>query len=152
MSNTSCKGGSRQSPSSSSNFSLRNLNGIINIILNVFKIPEKPAESIPPPLIMLGAALRPGLSAKSIASRIISRQSEAGRVTGDVFASGPNTEETMELIRIEEITNALKTEAVVNIVVPPGVPTATVGVGNLGAPVIANGFTTGPSVGQGIIS
>jgi hypothetical protein len=143
MSNTSCKGGSRQSPSSSSNFSLRNLNGIINIILNVFKIPEKPAESIPPPLIMLGAALRPGLSAKSIASRIISRQSEAGRVTGD---------ETMELIRIEEITNALKTEAVVNIVVPPGVPTATVGVGNLGAPVIANGFTTGPSVGQGIIS
>jgi len=113
MAKTSCKPNTPNSPNSSTNFSLRNLSGIINIILSVFKIPEKPASPLPPPLIMLGAKLRPGLSAKSIASRIIARQSEAGRVTGDVFSNSPNTEEIMELIRAEEMVNALQTEAVV---------------------------------------
>jgi hypothetical protein len=102
-------------------------------------------------LLMVGANLRPGISAKAIASRIISRQSESGRQVGDVFADGPNTEEAMELIRIEEIINSLLTESVVNVAIPPGISVATVGVGNLGAPVVAQGFTTTIATGNGII-
>ena len=72
-------------------------------------------------------------------------------VVGDVFADGPNTSEAMELIRIEEIVNALLTEAKIEIVIPPGIGVTTVGVGNLGLPVISQGTTTSPAVGSGVI-
>lgn len=132
-------------------FDISTLSGVLKIILTAFSIPEEPVTPLPPPLIMVGSQLRPGISAQAIAARIISRQSQSGRQVGDVFADGPNNEETMELIRIEEIVDALLNEAVVNVVIPPGVSVATVGVGNLGAPVVAQGFTTTMGIGNGII-
>ena len=132
-------------------FEISNISGVLNVILTAFAIPDEPVTPLPPPLIMLGSQLRPGLSAQSIAARIISRQSESGRQVGDVFADGPNNEETMELIRVEEIINALLTESVVNVVIPPGVSVTSVGVGNLGAPVVTQGYTTTMGIGNGII-
>jgi hypothetical protein len=97
-----------------SNFNLTSIYGVLNMILSAFKLPETPVEPLPPPLIMVGSNLRPGVSSKQIASRIISRQSEAGLVVGDVFADGPNTSEAMLAIQCEEIINAILTESVVN--------------------------------------
>jgi siroheme synthase len=57
----------------------------------------------------------------------------------------------MELIRVQEIINALLTEAKIEIAIPPGVAVATVGVGNLGAPVVSQGATTNIAVGSGVI-
>lgn len=133
------------------NFDISKISGVLNLILSAFSIPEEPVAPLPPPLVMIGAKFRPGVSASSIASRIISRQSEAGRQVGDIFADGPNNEETMELIRIEEIINAVLTESVVNVVIPPGIAVTTIGVGNLGAPVISQGVTTTMAIGDGII-
>lgn len=135
----------------SDNFNLGSISSIINIILSAFKIPKQPVTPLPPPLIMAGANLRPGITASSIAARIISRQSEAGMVVGDVFGDGPNTAEAMELIRIEEIVNSLLTEAKIEVVIPPGVGVTTIGVGNLGAPVLSQGSTTTMGVGSGVI-
>jgi hypothetical protein len=132
-------------------FEISNISGVLNIILTAFSIPDEPVTALPPPLIMIGSQLRPGLSAQAIAARIISRQSESGRQVGDVFADGPNNEETMELIRIEEIINSLLTESVVNVVIPPGVSVTSVGVGNLGAPVVTQGYTTTMGIGNGIL-
>jgi hypothetical protein len=132
-------------------FDLSSVNGVINTILAAFSIPEEPVAPLPPPLIMVGSQLRPGLSAKTIAARIISRQSESGRQVGDIFADGPNVEETMELIRIEEIISAILNESVVNVVIPMGVSVSTVGVGNLGAPVVSQGATTTMGIGNGVI-
>ena len=132
-------------------FDLGTISGVLNLILAAFNIPDEPVAPLPPPLIMIGAKLRPGLSAQAIAARIIARQSESGRQVGDVFADGPNNEETMEVIRIEEIINSLLTEAVVNVVIPPGVSVFTVGVGNLGGPVISQGATVTMGIGDGII-
>jgi hypothetical protein len=134
-----------------SNFDLSSINGILNTILSAFKLPEKPIEPLPPPLVLIGAPLRPGTSSKEIASRIISRQSEAGLPVGDVYADGPNTNEAMLAIQCEEIINTLLTESVVNVVIPPGVGIIGVGVGNLGAPVVVKGFTTTLGIGNGII-
>lgn len=130
---------------------LTSLNGVLNTVLSAFKIPESPVQPLPPPLIMFGAKLRPGLSAESIAAEIISQQSDAGRVVGDVFADGPNVEEAMEVIRVKAIINALLNEARVDVVIPPGVSVSTVGIGNLGAPVISQGATTAMGIGDGII-
>jgi hypothetical protein len=137
--------------SSNSGFNLGSISGVLNIILSAFSIPDEPVAPLPPPLIMVGAKLRPGVSAQAVASRIISRQSEAGRQVGDVFADGPNNEEAMELIRIEEIINAVLTEAKVDVVIPPGISVTTIGVGNLGAPVVSQGATTTMGIGDGII-
>lgn len=131
--------------------SYSNIGSIIDTILNAFKIFKKPVQALPPPLIMAGAKLRPGLTVNGIASRIISRQSDAGLITGDVFADGPNSAEAMEVIRIEEIINAVLTEAKVDVVIPPGVAVTTMGVGNLGIPIISQGTTTAMAVGDGII-
>ena len=131
-------------------FNIFNITGVLNLILTAFSMPDEPISPLPPPLILAGANLRPGLSAKSIAARIISRQSESGRQVGDIFADGPNVEETMELIRIEEIINALLTESVVNVAIMPGISVTTVG-GNAGGPVVSQGITTTIGTGSGII-
>jgi len=135
-------------PSSGFNFS--SMNGILNLILNAFLVPDIPVEPLPPPLVMVGAKLRPGLSAQSLAADIISKQSNAGRVVGDVFADGPNVEEAMELIRIQEIINAILTQSKVDVVIPPGISVLAVG-GNAGGPVVCQGATTSMGIGDGII-
>jgi hypothetical protein len=138
-------------PIPSSGFNLFSINGVLNTLNSAFLIPDTPIAPLPPPLIMFGAKLRPGLSAQSIAANIISRQSESGRVVGDVFADGPNVEEAMEVIRVQEIINALLNEAKIEVVIPPGVQVQTVGVGNLGAPVLSQGATTSMGIGDGVI-
>jgi hypothetical protein len=132
-------------------FDLSSISGVLNMILSAFKLPETPVEPLPPPLVIVGAPLRPGVSSKQIASRIISRQSESGLPVGDVFADGPNTSEAMLAIQCEEIINALLNESVVNVVIPPGVGVTAVGIGNLGAPVLVQGVTTTMGIGNGII-
>ncbi len=147
----SCKNKPKKTQGSGSGFNLNSISGVINLILAAFSIPSTPVSPLPPPLIMAGAKLRPGLSASKIAARIISRQSDAGLQVGDVFGDGPNTTEAMEVIRVEEIINAILTEAKVDVVIPPGVAITSVGVGNFGAPVISQGATTAMGIGDGII-
>jgi len=138
-------------PIPSSGFNFSSITGVINLILSAFSIPQTPIEPLPPPLIMLGADLRPGLSPQSITANVISKQSDAGKVVGDVFADGPNVDEAMELIRIQQIINAILNEAKIEVVIPPGVQVTTIGIGNLGAPVVSQGATTNMGVGSGVI-
>ena len=152
FSDTGVNGNASSNPSMNeskdNSFNFSSISGVLNILLSLFKIPEPPIEPLPPPLIMVG---RPGLSSKAIASRVISRQSEAGLPVGNVFADGPNITESMTVILIDEIINALLTESVVNVVIPPGIAVTTVGVGNMGAPVVSQGVTVMMGIGNGII-
>ncbi len=141
----------KKSETTNDNLSLGSISGLMKVILSAFNIPKTPLTPLPPPLLLIGANLRPGVTASEIAARIISRQSEAGLVVGDVFGDGPNRNEAMELIRIEEIINSLLTEAKIEIVIPPGVAVTTIGIGNLGAPVLSQGATTNIAVGQGVL-
>lgn len=141
----------KQSETTTENISMGSISSILNIINAAFSIPKQPVTPLPPPLLLVGANLRPGVTSSEVASRIISRQSEAGLVVGDVFGDGPNTAEAMELIRIEEIMNSLLNEAKIEVVIPPGVSVTTIGVGNLGAPVVSQGVTTNIAVGNGVI-
>lgn len=133
------------------NFDLSSIYGVLNMILTAFKLPDPPVEPLPPPLVMVGAPLRPGVSGKEIASRIISRQSEAGLPVGDVFADGPNASEALLAIQSEEIINALLNESVVNVVIPPGVGVVGFGVTSGGQQVVIQGLTTTMGIGNGII-
>jgi hypothetical protein len=141
----------KQSETTTDNVSMGSINSILKIVLSAFNIPKTPLTPIPPPLLLIGANLRVGMTASEIASRIISRQSEAGLIVGDVFGDGPNTAQAMELIRIQEIIDSLLNEAKIEVAIPPGTSVTTIGVGNLGIPVISNGVTTNIAIGSGVI-
>ena len=128
-----------------------NIKEILKIVSGAFKLSSKPVAPLPPPLIVLGGNIRPGISAKEIAARIISRQSQAGAPVGDIFDSSNNISEAMELIRIEEIVSAVLTQAKVDVVIPPGVPVTSIGIGNLGVPIVSQGTTSSFGIGTGII-
>jgi hypothetical protein len=132
-------------------FDNSSISGIIDILKAAFTIPRKPLSNLPPPLLLIGAKLRPGLSPRTITSRIIARQSEAGAPSGDIFSESSNVMESMKAIEIEEIVNALQLDAKIEVVVPPGVQVSTMGVGNLGGPVVAQGATTNIANGNGVI-
>lgn len=130
---------------------MSSISNILEIISAAFKTPQQPVTPLPPPLLLFGGNFRTGLSAKTIAARIISRQSEAGAPAGDIFSKSNNVAESMEVIRIQEILNALHLEGKIEIVIPPGVQVTTVGVGNLGGPVISQGATTSMAMGYGVM-
>jgi hypothetical protein len=130
---------------------ISSISNLLNIITNAFKLPKTGVTPLPPPLISFGGNLRTGLSSRDIAARIISRQSQAGAPVGDIYDSTNNISEAMEVIRVEEIINAIHTESKVEVVIPPGVPIAGVGPGNYGAPVFIQGVTTSLGVGTGVI-
>jgi hypothetical protein len=129
----------------------KSINNIFKMVSGAFNRVKKPLTPLPPPLLLTGANLRTGLSPKEIAARIIARQSEAGAPTGNVFSENGNVSEMMEIIRVQEIINAIQLESKVEIVIPPGVPVACVGLGNLGAPIVSQGTTSGIAIGQGVL-
>ena len=129
---------------------LDSIDGVLDTLLAAFSVPEEPVAPLPPPLILLGAKLRPGVSTTSVVSNVIARQTEAGLPVGDVFADGPNTNELMIKIIVEEVINTLLNECVVNVVIDPGIPVMVAGA-NGGGPMISMGYTTLYGSGNGII-
>lgn len=127
------------------------LSKIISLLTSAFKTPQTPLTPLPPQLLLTGGNLRTGLSPREIASKIIARQSEAGAPVGDIFTEDANISEIMETIRIQEIIEALQLNCKVEIVIPPGVQVTTIGVGNLGGPVVSQGATTNIAMGYGVI-
>jgi hypothetical protein len=130
---------------------ISSMSSVIETLKAAFSIPRTPLSTLPPQLLLVGSKLRPGLSPRNIASRIISRQSEAGAPVGDIFSENSNVMESMMVIMIEEIISAIQLDAKIEITVPPGVQVTTTGAGNLGGPVVSQGMTTNIGVGTGII-
>lgn len=126
------------------------MSNVLNTLSSAFKIPSQPVTPLPPPLLLSGANLRSGISAKDTAAKVISRQSEAGAPVGDIYNSTENISEAMERIRVEEIVNTLLTQAKVEVVIPAGVPVTATGA-NAGGPVVVQGATTNLAQGQGVL-
>jgi hypothetical protein len=129
---------------------MNNLKSVLDAISALLRTSISSAPIIPPPLILVGGAQRPGMNSILITTRIITRKSEAGAPVGPLSSGSESVDEKMERIRIEEIVNALISEARITIVIPPGTPVTTVG-GNAGGPVLSQGVTTNYTQGYGII-
>lgn len=129
---------------------LNSLSNVINLITSVFKKVDTPLTPLPPPLILTGANLRPGMSAKEMASNIIARQSEAGAPVGNLYSNGINVAEAMEVIRCEELLKMLQLKSKIEVVIPPGVPITSVGA-NAAGPVVSQGVTVQIAQGYGVI-
>jgi hypothetical protein len=127
------------------------ISSVIEVLKAAFTVPNKPLDPLPPQLLVVGARLRPGLSPRTITSRIIARQSEAGAPSGDIYSESSNVMESMTTIMVEEIISALQLDAKIEVVIPPGVQVTTMGAGNMGGPVVSQGATTNIAAGSGVI-
>jgi len=113
---------------------------IAGILKRVFKIPTR-LKPISKEEILLGAQFREGLSAIDIASKIIERKKEIGINIGPLPSGARNIDLQMEVIRVEEITNAILTKMKIEGAMAPGVPVTATG-GNAGGPIVVQGLTT----------
>ena len=127
--------------------------GAIKTIMNIiqgFITPPIPNKPLPVPAV-LAARSKSGLSAIDIASEIIKRKKDIGIPIGPLPSGADNLDLMMETIRVEVIVEALIRDARVQIAIPPGTNVTATG-GNAGGPVVANGITTAPASGFGVIS
>ena len=125
--------------STTSNGSVSSMSSILKIILSVFSLMKQPADTLPPPLIFIGAKLRPGLSARDMAARVISRFSESDAVNGEIFQEGNNVMTALEVIRMEEVVNAIQTEMKISSTIDPGAMVINASGANGGGPVTVVG-------------
>lgn len=129
---------------------MSSLKSIFKIISSALDASRTPPPAIPSIMLLAGAKLRPGLSPTMIASKIIARQSEAGAPVGVLPSGGKNISELMEVIRIEEIIDALHSDARIDVAINPGIQLTAQG-GNAGGPILVVGQTIGLGTGNGII-
>ena len=113
---------------------------IAAILKRAFKV-QKKLIPLSKEEILLGVQFREGLSAIDVASKIIERKKEIGIGIGPLASGSENIDLQMEVIRIEEIINAIKTKMKVEAAFPPGVPITATG-GNAGGPIVVQGATT----------
>ena len=113
---------------------------IAAILKRAFKV-QKKLTPLNKEEILLGVQFREGLSAIDVASKIIERKKEIGVGIGPLPSGAENIDLQMEVIRIEEIINAIKTKMKVEAAFPPGVPITATG-GNAGGPIVVQGATT----------
>lgn len=127
------------------------IDSICNKITSLIDGIKGPIATIPAILLANSTVKRSGMSAMEIASRIISRQAEAGAPFGPAADGSPNISEKMERIRVEEIINALKMDSRVQIGIPIGGIQIMATGANAGGPVVCTGFNVNYPHGDGII-
>jgi hypothetical protein len=125
-----------------------NPKSILKSLLNLFKLPNRSLSKPYPTEMILSTDLRPGLSPRKIAAKIIKRQSEAGIPVGPLPSGKISPDEIMERIRVEEIVNAITSEMVVDVAISPGASLTAVGF-NAGGPIVVKGAMDGVSLGKG---
>lgn len=97
------------------------MSSILKTLSGVFDVAQKPATQIPPPLLLVGKNIRPGMSSRNLAARIISRlESDGGIPIGNVFGDGNNAIPIAVRVISEEIVSMIQTEAKVDIAIDPG--------------------------------
>ena len=141
-----CKSTQKTGVASPSRSSIGN---ILKILQSIFSIMKLPADTLPPPLLFLGAKMRPGLSARDMAARVISRFSESDAVNGEIFQEGNNVMTALMVITMEEIVNAIQTEAKVSVVIDPGAMIINASGANAAGIVNSSGTNVNITAGAG---
>lgn len=127
------------------------LDKIANTINTAISSLRPPVTPIPPILLLCEILDRPGLSAISLTSAIISRFPEIGIPTGVNVDGSENLINKYTKVVVEEIIKEFQNHAVINCAIEPGSINFTGMGGNAGGPVAVNGTNTAPTSVGGII-
>ncbi|MBP5723709.1 MAG: hypothetical protein J6X18_09085 [Bacteroidales bacterium] len=127
------------------------ISNISDSVIATLENSRMPMQSPPAMPLFCESQIRPGLSATTLASKIISRLPDIG------IPTGPNPDGTENIVnkfvRIisEEVVNAIKDDAVVMSSIPMGYIPVTGTGGNAGGPVQIVGFNSAPTVIKGVM-
>jgi hypothetical protein len=145
-----CKPTQKNGPVTQSNMS--SISKVLKLILGAFNLPQKPAPTIPPFLLLVGAELRPGMSARDLSANIISRlEADAGIPMGDIFGDGPNAISSAMLIQAQEQVSHIQTKAKISTVIKPGSIQITAVGGNAGGPIVVQGSNISITQNSGVV-
>lgn len=137
------------------NINLSDISSVINI-LKIFGSPTfgiEPPTPIPPPLLLVGAKLRPGMSARNLSKNLISKLEGRGIPMGvDTFGGEDNLFAIAITEVAEEMLDEIRLNGKVDIVIPPGTIQMTAVGANAGGPILVQGANTTISSGNGIIT
>lgn len=145
-----CKTTQKSGPVTQSGLS--SISKVLKLLLGAFNLPQKPAQIIPPFLLLAGAELRPGMSGRDLAANVISRmESDAGIPMGDIFGDGPNAISSAMLIQAQEQVSHIQTKAKVTSIIKPGSVQITAVGGNAGGPIVVQGSNVSLTQNSGIL-
>jgi len=131
---------------------LTSISQVLKLLLGAFSLMQKPAQTIPPFLLLAGAEMRPGMSGRDLAANVISRmESDAGIPMGDIFGDGPNAISSAMLIQAQEQISHIQTKAKVTSVIKPGSVQITAVGGNAGGPIVVQGSNVSLTQNSGIL-
>ena len=137
------------------NINLSNITTIIDI-LKTFSSPTfgaEPPTPIPPPLLLVGVKLRPGMSARNLSKNLISKLEQRGIPMGtDVFGGDDNLFAISIVTLAEEMLDEIRLNSKVDVVIPPGTIQITAVGGNAGGPILVQGANTTITSGGGIVA
>lgn len=124
---------------------------ICDLVTSAIETVRIPATLLPAPIVYAGCLSKPGISPMMVASKIISRQQDAGAPYGPMPDGSANIAEAMEVIRVEEIMKAIHDDGQIQISIPPGGVVVTAAGGNAGGPVTVTGVNTNFVTGVGTL-
>lgn len=128
----------------------KNPKSVLSALKNLFKLPTKPGNGLPPSLIL--AKQCGGFNSSEIAAKIIKRQSEAGINVGPLPDGTISPDEIMERIRVEEMVDAITTKMVLDVAIKPGTALQATGVAGPGLPVQTAGTVVGIASGKAVVN
>lgn len=110
---------------------------------------SKPSN-IPPPLILLGAENKKGLSIRDITKEILNKRQKLGLPVSLLPDGSESLADKGLYIIVETIVEHIIKNAKVTVVIPAGVPVTSNGFAGA-IPVVTQGVTTSYAIGKGII-
>jgi hypothetical protein len=127
---------------------------VLNLILGAFNKFRKPSKQIPPPLLLVGGRLMPGMSGRQLAADLISElETEAGIPMNDADTYGePNAAASLAYLMSTNVVSHIKNNAQTQNVISPGTVNVTVTGANAGGPIVANGFNTTITSAIGVVT
>ncbi len=124
---------------------------LLQAIIKAMSSSVEPLSLIPPPILMVGAKTKKGLSARNITANTLERLSAEGIPVASVHGKDNLLSKMIEILS-EEIISELITNGKIQISIDPGgVSVNTLG-GNIGGPVSSQGMNTNIITGEGVIS
>ena len=129
---------------SSNNIDITSINGVLQTLLGVFSMMQKPATKIPPALNLIGAKMKPGMSGRNLAADTISEmESELGIPMSDAATFGePNAAAGAVFTMAKNTVSHIQDNASVQGAIAPA-SISFKGIGaNAGGPVLIEGVNT----------
>ena len=128
----------------SDNLDITTMYGVLQTLLGIFSLAQKPATKIPPALNLIGAKMKPGMSGRNLAAETIAEmESELGIPMSDDATFGePNAVAGMIFAMSKNTVGHIQDNANVQGAIAPASINITATGANAGGPIIVQGSNT----------